>query len=135
MEEIRRHAEKAYPEECCGILLGHVEGEVRRVVSAVRCRNAAADSRRTRYEIDSRELIQIQREGRERGYEIVGFYHSHPDQAAEWSAMDLDQAYWVGCSYVIVGVERGNAKEIRSFELAGDKGDARRFVQEKIELV
>jgi proteasome lid subunit RPN8/RPN11 len=142
LAEIQRHAEQAYPEECCGVLLGNVEGEVRRAISAVRCGNAAAGSRRTRYEIDPQQLIQVQREGRERGHEIIGFYHSHPDHPAEWSAGDLSDAYWAGCSYVIVRVEQGKAGELKSFELTRGDGKGvrgedvnRRFVAEKIEIV
>jgi len=46
----------------------------------------------------SRELVRIQREGRERGEDIVGFYHSHPDHPARWSQTDLAEAHWFGCS-------------------------------------
>ncbi|HEX8815075.1 MAG TPA: M67 family metallopeptidase [Terriglobales bacterium] len=138
LEEMRRHAEIAYPEECCGVLIGGTEGEARVVERAVRCRNAAKNGRRRRYEIDPRELIQIQREAREQKLHIVGFYHSHPDHAAEWSATDLRDAYWAGCSYVIVGVKRGKAAEVRSFVLA-DSGDGEggggRFIEETIDLV
>jgi proteasome lid subunit RPN8/RPN11 len=31
-EAIRKHGELAYPEECCGLLLGRLVGELRRVV-------------------------------------------------------------------------------------------------------
>ena len=100
-EEIRRHGEDTYPHECCGVLLGEMEDGRNIVKSTVRCGNTRQDSPQDRYNIDPRELVKIQREGRERGYDIVGFYHSHPDCPAQWSATDLAEAHWIGCSYVI----------------------------------
>src|SRR5271166_3659970 len=107
--EIRRHGEEIYPHECCGILLGTSDGEVRTVRSTVRCGNTRTDSPQNRYNIDPRELVRVQREARERDLEIVGFYHSHPDHPARWSATDLEDAHWIGCSYVITSVQKGAA--------------------------
>ncbi|MGA2904409.1 MAG: M67 family metallopeptidase, partial [Candidatus Korobacteraceae bacterium] len=77
-DKIRRHGEETYPNECCGILLGTSEGDVRTVRSTIRCNNTRTDSPENRYHIDPRELLRIQREAHESGLDIVGFYHSHP---------------------------------------------------------
>jgi len=133
-QALRRHGEETYPHECCGVLLGQMEGDTRVVMSVVRCGNTRDDSPHNRYNIDPRELIRIQREGRERGEDIVGFYHSHPDHPARWSPTDLAEAHWIGCSYVITGVEEGKAAVTNSFALAGsDEGD-KRFVDEGVEV-
>ncbi len=116
---IRHHGEETYPHECCGILIGTMEGDLRTVSSIVRCNNICADSPQTRYDIDPHELIRAQREAHERGLDIVGFYHSHPDHPAHWSPTDLEQAHWIGCSYVIIGVENGRAMQTASFALTG----------------
>jgi proteasome lid subunit RPN8/RPN11 len=136
---LRQHGEETYPRECCGVLLGHFDDHGKSVLKTVsriaRCGNTRADSPQNRYNIDPRELIRIQREGRERGEDIVGFYHSHPDHPAQWSSTDLAEAHWFGCSYVITSVEQGTATITNSFELAGiDEGD-KKFVDEKTELV
>ena len=133
-DEIRQHGEETYPHECCGVLLGQMhEGE--RVVTAIaRCGNTRTDSPQNRYHIDPRELVRIQREGRERGEDIVGFYHSHPDHPARWSPTDLAEAHWIGCSYVITSVEKGKAAITNSFELSGSEDD-KKFVDEKVEVV
>jgi proteasome lid subunit RPN8/RPN11 len=131
-DQVCRHAEQTYPQECCGILLGEVvEGEccVRSVVS---CRNARVDSPHSHYEIDPADLVRIQREARNGGLEIVGFYHSHPDHPAQWSQTDFDQAHWIGCSYVITSVEQGEATATRSFVLSGTTEDDKGFVDEEI---
>ncbi len=134
-DEIRRHGEEAYPHECCGVLLGKAE-ENRRVVKVTkRCSNTRSDSPHSRYEIDPRELVRVQREGRERGYEIVGFYHSHPDHPAQWSPTDLAEAHWIGSSYVITSVEKAKAGATKSFLLRGAVEEDKRFEEEEIQLV
>ncbi len=128
---LRRHGEETYPQECCGVLLGRFEDDgAKTVTRAVRCGNTREDSPENRYNIDPKELIRIQREGRERGEDIVGFYHSHPDHPAQWSPTDLAEAHWFGCSYVITSVEKGKAGVTNAFELAGRDENDKKFVEE-----
>ncbi|MGA2980529.1 MAG: M67 family metallopeptidase [Terriglobales bacterium] len=133
---LRQHGEETYPHECCGVLLGQFgDNGTKTVLRVARCGNTRTDSLHNRYNIDPRDLIRIQREGRERGEDIVGFYHSHPDHPAQWSSTDLAEAHWFGCSYVITSVEKGAATITNSFELAGgDEGD-KKFVDEKTEVL
>jgi proteasome lid subunit RPN8/RPN11 len=133
-EALRHHGEQTYPYECCGVLLGRFHDDQRVVTSVARCGNTRDDSPHNRYNIDPKELIRIQREGRERGEDIVGFYHSHPDHPAMWSATDLAEAHWLGCSYVITSVEKGQAAVTNSFELNGSDEQAKQLISEKIEL-
>ena len=141
---LRQHGEETYPHECCGVLLGRfddngaesISESVTKSVSRIaRCGNTRADSPHNRYQIDPRELIRIQREGRERGEDIVGFYHSHPDHPAQWSPTDLAEAHWFGCSYVITSVEKGTATITNSFELTGTDEADKKFVDEKTEVL
>jgi len=133
-ETLRQHGEETYPHECCGVLLGQMREDERVVISIARAGNTRTDSAHNRYNIDPRELVRIQREGRERGEDIVGFYHSHPDHPARWSATDLAEAHWFGCSYVITSVEKGKAAITNSFELAGsDEGD-KKLLDETVEV-
>jgi proteasome lid subunit RPN8/RPN11 len=134
-ESLRHHGEETYPHECCGVLLGTADGNGRSVSSLRRCGNTRSDSPENRYHIDPRELIRIQREGRERGEDIIGFYHSHPDHPARWSATDFAEAHWYGCSYVITSVEKGKAALTNSFELRGTDEPDKSFVDESIELI
>ena len=131
---IRRHGEETYPHECCGVLLGHMDDDTRIVTSTARCGNTRTDSPQNRYNIDPGELVRVQREGRERGEDIVGFYHSHPDHPARWSQTDLAEAHWIGCSYVITSVAKGKAAITNSFELAGSDEADKRLVDEIIEI-
>src|SRR6202050_1881342 len=132
-EALRRHGEETYPYECCGVLLGRVDDDHARVVSTTaRCGNTRTDSPQNRYNIDPRELVRIQREGRERGLDIVGFYHSHPDHPAQWSPTDFAEAHWIGCSYVITAVEKGAARQTNSFLLTGTTEDDKAFQNDPI---
>jgi proteasome lid subunit RPN8/RPN11 len=133
---IRQHGEETYPNECCGVLLGQMEDDGTRVVTlTARCGNTRSDSPQNRYHIDPKELVRIQREGRERGEDIIGFYHSHPDHPAQWSSTDLAEAHWFGCSYVITAVAKGNAAMTNSFELTGSEENDKKLVSEKIEVL
>jgi proteasome lid subunit RPN8/RPN11 len=135
-EAIRQHGEETYPYECCGVLLGRIdEHGVRTVTSVARAGNTRTDSAHNRYNIDPKELIRIQREGRERGEDIIGFYHSHPDHPAQWSQTDLAEAHWFSCSYVITSVDKGKAVLTNAFELIGSDENDKKLVDEKIEIV
>lgn len=133
--EIRRHGEETYPHECCGVLLGQMVGETRTVTSTARCGNTRTDSPQNRYHIDPKELVRIQREGRARNEDIIGFYHSHPDHPAQWSQTDLAEAHWIGCSYVITRVAQGKADVTNSFELNGTSETDKAFTAEDIAVV
>jgi proteasome lid subunit RPN8/RPN11 len=130
---LRQHGEETYPHECCGVLLGRFEDDGTKTVTRIApCGNTREDSPHNRYHIDPKELISIQREGRERGEDIVGFYHSHPDHPARWSETDLAEAHWLGCSYVITSVEKGEAAVTNSFELLGSDESGKKFADEEL---
>ena len=134
-ETIRRHGEETYPHECCGVLLGTMNDDGTRVVtSTARCGNTRTDSPQNRYNIDPKELVRIQREGRARNEDIIGFYHSHPDHPAHWSPTDFAEAHWIGCSYVITSVERGKAVLTNSFALTGTTEEDKALADEPVSV-
>jgi proteasome lid subunit RPN8/RPN11 len=127
---IQHHGEQIYPEECCGILLGKVEGARKIVVEVIPTVNGwqdgglAADvegrdrvrSKRDRYIIPPEEILQAQTSGRDRGLDIIGFFHSHPDYPATPSECDRLNA-WDIYSYVIISVMGGRGITINSWVL------------------
>ena len=139
-EALRAHGEETYPNECCGVLLGkNIAGEgdsgaVNHVQQTVRAGNTRTDSAHNRYNIAPQELVKIQRQARGLGLDIVGFYHSHPDHPAQWSTTDFAEAHWLGCSYIITGVERGKAATTNSFLLSGTGEDDKKFEDEPIQI-
>lgn len=133
-DAIRRHGEETYPHECCGVLLGHSAEDVNDVEDSMRAGNTRTDSPENRYQIAPQELVKIQRLARERGLDIVGFYHSHPDHPARWSKTDFAEAHWIGCSYVITAVDEGVAQATNSFLLTGAGEDDKAFEDEAVEV-
>jgi proteasome lid subunit RPN8/RPN11 len=114
--EIRHHGEGAYPAECCGALVGRVDGTGDKEV----LRLAPAVNRRTddphRYLIAPDDLRRLAADLRLEGLEIVGYYHSHPDHPPVPSGFDTEHA-WPWYSYLIVRVQRGRGLEAASWTL------------------
>ena len=134
-DQLRQHGEATYPHECCGVLVGEFdEAGGKAVKTVVQCGNTRTDSPANRYHISPSELVRIQRVALLAGHDIVGFYHSHPDHPAKWSATDLAEAHWTGCSYVITSVEKGQAVLTNSFLLL-DQEETKRFEDEALEII
>ena len=106
------HAREESPRECCGLLLGRGD----EVAEVRRARNVAS-SPATRFVIDPKDHIDARRDGRARGLEILGFYHSHPHGAALPSATDVAEAAYPGSVYAIIGLG-AEVPEVRVFEFA-----------------
>ncbi len=133
-DALRAHGEETYPHECCGALLGQPAAQGWSVATAVRAGNTRTDSAHNRYQIAPIELVKIEREARRQGLEIAGFYHSHPDHPAQWSATDFAEAHWLGCCYVITEVAQGKAAVTNSFLLAGATEEDKRFEPQTIQV-
>jgi len=120
LEGIREHGKKAYPNECCGVLLGRIEDSRKSVVELRAMENTREDSPRNRYLISSRELLEAEKAARARGLDIVGVYHSHPDHPARPSEFDREHAFpWY--SYIIVSVHGGKPVDLASWTLRDDR--------------
>ncbi len=130
-DQIRQHGEAAYPHECCGILLGVLEGSCKTVIQAIPTQNSSATPA-NHYRIAPGDLIHALRESRSSGLEIAGFYHSHPDHPARPSATDLAEAHWLGCSYLITAIAQGPATDTHAFHLAGKSEEDKYFEHEEI---
>jgi proteasome lid subunit RPN8/RPN11 len=121
VEEIREHGRQAYPEECCGALLGTGRDGSAFVTRIEKMRNARGEERRRRYTIDPLEYVRVEREADREGIEILGFYHSHPDHPARPSEYDREHAMPF-FHYVVLAVADGIPGDIGSFVLSEDRG-------------
>jgi proteasome lid subunit RPN8/RPN11 len=133
LAEIRRHAEAAYPHECCGLLVGRIEdgGRTRTVLETHPVENTFTEGERhRRMSIEPLEYARAERLYAKRGLGVVGNYHSHPDHPAVPSQYDLEHlAPWPTMSYVVVSVREGKAAGLRSWELEADRS---RFKEEEV---
>lgn len=123
LKEIEAHALAAYPEECCGAMIGDLpedfgQGSAELKVSELRKFENAWESlnRTNKYAVAPEVLAGIEKEfaGKPRG--ILGFYHSHPDVPAVPSEYDREHA-WPWYTYLIVPVARGHAGAPRAWVL------------------
>ena len=124
-----RHAKSTYPNECCGAMLGKLDGDTKLVTEAVTIENAFAGAQAERYEIRPEDLIAADREARARGLDLIGIFHSHPDCDAYFSETDLKNSCpWY--SFVVLSVKNGKFDHASSFLPDPDQTEA-----EKEELI
>jgi len=119
---IRAEGENAYPNECCGILTGEVDGSgVKTVKYTEVIRNAREDGEQYhRFLITPEDMMQAEKNARKRKQDVIGFYHSHPDHPAIPSDYDKEHALPF-YSYVIVSVMQGKSRELTGWELTADR--------------
>lgn len=106
---MRRAADDAYPEECCGFLFAAADGgdaPVRRIVEVVPAPNRSSRERNRRFVILPEELRDAERHADRVGAVVGGFYHSHPDHPARPSVFDQEHA-WPWYAYLILASGSG----------------------------
>jgi proteasome lid subunit RPN8/RPN11 len=122
---IRKYSEAAYPDECCGFLLGSVDENFFGVANLWKAENAAGESRQNRYLIPPTDFLSADNAGRALGMEIIGIYHSHPDHPAAPSAADRESAI-SHYLYIIANVTNGHAGELSGWIFNAQKKFFRR---------
>jgi len=128
-DAIKLEGERAYPNECCGALLGTIDGAGARAIAEIfPIRNNREEGERYhRFVIEPDDFLASERASRKLGLDVIGFYHSHPDHPAIPSNYDRDHALpWY--SYIIVAVASGVAGDLTSWLLEPDRS---KFAQEK----
>ena len=109
-----RHASSTYPNECCGAMLGKLDGHTKLVTEAVTIENAFAGAQAARYEIRPEDLIAADKAARARGLDLIGIFHSHPDCDAYFSKTDLENSCpWY--SFVVMSIKNGKFDHANSF--------------------
>lgn len=121
VEQIKQHGERAYPEECGGLLLGAIEDGGRVIREVLPLENVRQDSRHNRVELSPLDYARAEREASKRGLGVWGYYHSHPNHPAVPSGFDLDHAPFIEWSYLIVSVREGKAEEVRAWTVREDR--------------
>lgn len=130
--EIAAHAERDYPHECGGMLIGKFEEGKKTVIETFPLENAREEeARHNRVLILPADVLKAEKYARDRKLDVVGYYHSHPDDEAVPSQYDLDHALPVW-SYVIASVLEGKCVDIRSWQMENDRS---RFNEERIEKI
>jgi proteasome lid subunit RPN8/RPN11 len=131
---IEQEGARAYPNECCGVMIGRDErqadGSVRRVVERLQplTNSFEKGEQYHRFRLDPLEYIQVEKEAGGQGKLVLGFYHSHPDCPARPSEYDREHG-WPFYSYAIVSIRNGRPAEMTSWQL--DEA-TEQFIEEQI---
>jgi proteasome lid subunit RPN8/RPN11 len=108
------HARQQYPNECCGAMLGAIDGDAKTVRVAMPLENAFEGAQAARYELRPEDLLEADREARSQNLDLIGIYHSHPDCDAYFSETDLKNSCpWY--SFVVLSVKNGKFDHANSW--------------------
>ena len=111
--------------------MGHEDGADRTVLDLVPLANQRDDSPGNRFEITSEDVRLAEKAASDNGWELIGWYHSHPDSPARPSDFDREHA-WPWYSYIIFRVEKAEPQEMRSWHLNDDRTS---YAEEGIEYI
>ena len=119
--QIEHEGVAAYPNECCGILIGRdvtQDGIARRIVDRLEPgRNVFETAEQYhRFSIDPAQQLKAEKSAEQEGKMVLGYYHSHPDHPARPSEYDREHG-WPFYSYVIVAIAKGVPADMTSWVL------------------
>lgn len=132
LKEIEKHLEAAYPNEGAGLLLGSATQTGKQVQRILPLENRWEGAEQYhRFLLTAQDMLRGEQEAAQRGLDVVGIFHSHPDHPAEPSGFDRDWALpWY--SYIITTVAQGQTARHRSWLL---KEDRSAYDEEPIEIL
>jgi proteasome lid subunit RPN8/RPN11 len=121
VSQIEEEGSAAYPNECCGIMIGRDVSDgacTRRIVERLQPMQNVFDQQqqRRRFAVDPLALMKAEKSAADAGQLVLGFYHSHPDHPARPSEFDREHA-WPFYSYVIVAIAQGKPVDMTSWVL------------------
>jgi [CysO sulfur-carrier protein]-S-L-cysteine hydrolase len=116
-EEMIAQARAELPNECCGILVGRLNGDRGIVERRYPLVNAAASPRD--YLSDGESMFRAFRDYTERDLDVLAVYHSHPSSAPVPSRKDLEMNYSPDVVNLIIGLQ-DEQPSVRGWWLTAD---------------
>ncbi|GBD98310.1 cysO-cysteine peptidase [bacterium BMS3Abin07] len=132
IKKIYEHALKEYPDECCGIITGNSNVQTvhpcRNIQNMLHAEDPARYPRdaRTAYFIERGEFDGIISSAKEKGEEIIAFYHSHTEHEAYFSEEDfaaqtvLGELEFPNALHVVLSVMNRKIHDIKPFMWDGN---------------
>jgi proteasome lid subunit RPN8/RPN11 len=108
------HAIGEYPNEACALLAGP-PGDGARVEKTFTLPNAEASP--TFYVVEPKAQLQAMNEMDERGWDLVGIFHSHTFTEAYPSRTDVELAAYPDATYLILSLADQDAPVLRGFRI------------------
>ena len=122
LAQMQRAAEVDYPNECCGLIVGHIgEGGIDRIVTRIApSPNVSTSNHRDSFEVDPKVRFELMRELDGSDDDIIGHYHSLPDHPAEPSETDRSMVYEPDLLWIIMSVEQSRVVDTQAFRVLTD---------------
>ena len=140
------HAEKDYPNETCGMVIG--PKDKKKAIGVFPIKNLQDElnqqdperyprNAKTAYHMDPRGIKIVEKEAKSKGFDIKIYYHSHPDHGIYFSEEDKAMACPWGepndpkVGFMVIGVEKGKNIGASLFYWDGEKKD---FLERKLKI-
>ena len=150
LTEIKNHGKEAYPEECCGAMLGELEssasssGQIKFTKRIVRIENNwgnnEAGSRHRRFAITAKDYQELEETAKKAQLVLLGFYHTHPDHPAKPSALKYNRSFvfyflrmalyfqfFIFCIFSLIGYKVWKEKKAFSLKSKYNEGTSNGF--------
>lgn len=116
VDDMVAHSREAMPDECCGILSG-AGGKVEK-----RYRMTNVEASPFRFSMDPLEIMKVDEEAGDMGWELMVIYHSHTHSEAYPSDTDVriaggTAALWPDVRYVLVSLMDMDSPVVRIFTI------------------
>jgi adenylyltransferase/sulfurtransferase len=145
LDAIVAQAEREFPYECCGFIIGTGTTEEARPITNIQNRKHAEDpaafprDARTAFLMEPKEHLAVLREVDDRKLALKIVYHSHPDHDAYFSETDRTQACsfdpaepdYPDTTYVVMSVRAGKFARAAAFVW---EPAAKEFVETPLEV-
>jgi proteasome lid subunit RPN8/RPN11 len=112
------HGRRGLPNESCGLIAGEARGEEKIVTAVYALTNT--DQSAEHFSMDPAEQFRAIKDMRNRGWVLLGNFHSHPATPARPSAEDIRLAFDPSLSYVIISFQK-EPPELKSFLIRQDQ--------------
>jgi proteasome lid subunit RPN8/RPN11 len=111
VDEMIQHAMAGRPNEACGMVAG-IGNRATKVYPATN-----AEKSPVRYLMEPRDQLRIMREMEDRGWDLLGIFHSHTHTAAYPSQTDVSLAYYPDALYILVSLQDEDHPVVRAFHI------------------
>ncbi len=147
LKQICKHAEREYPSEACGMIIGPIGKEnaigifpIKNIQDELHKTDPQKYTRdsRTAYYMDPKQMRIVEHEAKSKNFETKVIYHSHPDHDVYFSDEDKLMAGPWGepndpkLAWVVISVKNGQAVALSEFSWDEEKKD---YVERKLKIV
>ncbi len=120
-QQIFKQMEATFPNEGGGFLFGTINDHSTQIIDVIHIENVfETEEQYHRYAMTPQNWAQMEDEADERGLQLVGYYHSHPNHPAIPSTFDRDHAL-PNFVYIITSVIDGQADVQLAWLLSEDR--------------